>query len=536
MRRILSVVAALALVASTVVPGVAVAQSTPQEFTANVLQGEPDNVDPQAASFATEVAVILQNFEPLLTMDAQLRPQPGSAQSWDISADGRVWTFRLWPGMRFSDGTPVTASNFVYSMQRLLNPRLAAEYASFFVDAGIVGAAEYNSGQAGADALGVRALDDLTVEFTLKQPVGFFPSLMTLWVTSPVKLDVPIDNSSWAADPSTYIGNGPFMMTEWVHQDRIVFGQNPYYVGARPRLNRLTFLMVTDGTADYAAYLAGERDAALVPDANVRSVLADPFLSQEARQYTELTTFWLNINTERSPLNNGLVRKAFARALDREAYINDISQGVGRPTTGIIPPGMPGFDPNAGSDLSFNPASARELLAAAGYSNGTGFPSVTFKYSSNTANQRRAEFIQAQLKQNLNVNIVLTPQESKAYQADFKAKNFDMTFGGWGADYPDPQNWYGTLFTCKGGNNKYNYCNPSLDQLVARADQTTDQDLRSELYSQAQNIVLNDLPVVPIFVRGRMVVVKPYIQGLTITAQDQWPGSYFYDEVSVLPH
>jgi oligopeptide transport system substrate-binding protein len=546
MRRLLYLVAAVALLLPSAAHP-ALAQQATQELTVNFLQGEPDNIDPNRSSFNTEAAVVRQVFQPLLRFDQNLTPQPAAASGYDVSPDGKIYTFHLRPDGRWSDGQPVTAAQFEYSWKRILDPKLAAEYASFYVDAGIIGADDYNSGKvATPDNVGVHAVDDLTFEIDLMQPFGPLPDLAALWVTVPERPDIINANATgWTQDPATYIGNGPFMMTEWVHQDHITLAPNPQYVAngqwPAPSLQRVNMLMVTDGSADYAAFLNNERDWTLVPDSDVNNVKNDPSLSQQSVQYNELTTFWVHINNQKAPLDNVVVRRALAKAIDRNALIRDIASGVGSPATSVIPPGMPGFQEGLGQELAFDPEGAKSLLASAGFPNGQGFPNITYTFASTTANQRRAEFLQAQWKQNLNINIQLNSMESKAYQAAFKAKQYELAFGGWGADYPDPQDWFNTLFGCKGGNNKYNYCNPTFDQLVARADTGVDLADRIALYNQAQTYLIQDAPVSPLFVRGRLVVVKPWVQtqsggSIVFTGQDDYPADLFLDQIRITAH
>jgi oligopeptide transport system substrate-binding protein len=294
--------------------------------------------------------------------------------------------------------------------------------------------------------------------------------------------------------------------------------------------------MVDSDESDYAAYRNNERDWTLVPDADVDAVRADPQLSKEAREYTELTTFWLQMNNARKPLDNPLVRRALGRALDRQALIRDIAGGVGQPALSVIPPGMPGFQPDLGKDLEFDPNAAKQLLAQAGFSDPSSFPHLRFRFGSSSANQTRAEFIQAQLKQNLGIQIDLDAMEPKAYQAAVKDRDYDLGYGGWGADYPDPQDWLSGLFTCKATNNAYNYCDPQFDQAAARGDTLTDQRARLQAYAQAQQTLEQDVPVIPLFFRGRMVLVKPWVQNLVITAKDEYPGVTFLNQVSVARH
>ena len=325
-------------------------------------------------------------------------------------------------------------------------------------------------------------------------------------------------------------------MSEWVHQDHITLVPNPNYSGTAPKLQKVTFLMVSNGEADYAAYRNNERDWTLVPDADVQAVRGDSELSKQSVEYTELTTFWLIMNNAKKPLDNPSVRKALSKAIDRSAMIRDVGAGVGKPATSMIPPGMPGYQADLGKDIDFDANGAKQLLSDAGFSDPSQFPQMHFRFATTSANQARAEFIQAQLKQNLGINIVLDSMESKAYQAAFKDKDCDLAFGGWGADYPDPQDWMASLFGCKASNNKFNYCNQQFDQASAKGDTGTDLNQRLQAYAEAQKILVQDLPVAPLFYRGRMVLVKPWVQNMVITPKDEYPGLSFLPAISVMQH
>jgi len=230
------------------------------------------------------------------------------------------------------------------------------------------------------------------------------------------------------------------------------------------------------------------------------------------------------------------VRKALSRAIDRSALIRDVASGVGKPATSMIPPGMPGFQADLGKDIDFDVNGAKQLLAQAGFADPTTFPQLHFRYANTTTNQSRVEFIQAQLKQNLGINISLEPMEQKAYQATYKDKDFDMAWGGWSADYPDPQNWMTGLFGCNASNNKYNFCDQQFDQAAAKGDTNSDQNQRLQAYAQAQQILVQDLPVAPLYYRGRMVLVKPWVQNMVITPKDEYPGLSFLANLFVTQH
>jgi oligopeptide transport system substrate-binding protein len=528
------------------------AQPIAQEVRVNFLsRGEPDTIDPNRTTlaFAVEAALIRQIFEPLLRFDDGLVPRPAAAESYDVSPDGTVYTFNLRRDGRWSDGRPVVAAQFEYSWKRILDPTLNADYAPFFVAAGILGADDFHSGRApNPDNVGVRALDDYTLEIRLSQPFGPLPNLAALWVVSPLRPDVVSANlDGWAQNPASYIGNGAFMLSEWVHQDHITLVQNPNYAAhsawPRPTLTRVTVHMVPSADADYAAFKNDERDWTLVPDVEVSQVLNDPEQAAQARPYTDLTTFWVHVNGARPPLDNVNVRRSLAKALDRKALVRDIANTISVPTTSIIPPGMPGHQADLGQELSFDVDGARALLTQAGFPgpNAQGFPKLAFSFPNTPANQRRADYLQARWRQNLGLDIQLKPLDQRAYQQALTNRDYDLAFGGWAAEYPDPQDWFRAAFGCQAGFNYYNYCNPTFDQTVARGDTATVLNDRLVQYDQAQSMLIRDVPVVPLYVRGRLALVKPWVQSidggpLPVSPLDEYPGSLFLDRVQIVAH
>jgi oligopeptide transport system substrate-binding protein len=504
--------------------------AAPQEVTVNFLaQGEPDTLDPNLTSLAhkLDAAVVRQVFEPLLRFDQNLVPQPAAAETYEVSTDGLTYTFHLRADGRWSDGQPVTAAQFAFSWKRLLNPALHAEYAPLFGEAGIVG---------------TNAVDDLTLQVRLRQPFGALPDLAALWVGAPLRADlVTADPDGWATDPSTYIGNGPFMLTEWVHQDHLTLTPNPQYAAhlgwPNPTLTRVNVTMSTNPEADFTIYTEGaERDWVLVPDAELNHVLNDTTLSSQSRQYNELSTFWVQMNSARPGLINVLVRRALAKAIDRVALVRDLAAGVSVPTTSVIPPGMPGFLQGLGHELGFDPAGGRALLAQADLQQ-----PLTFVFPDTSANLRRAQYLQDQWRSNLGLEVQLSAMDEAAYQQALSTGDYDLAFGGWNPDYPDPQDWFGPLFGCKAAFNTVGYCSSTFDQLVARADLAGNLPDRLQLYAQAQTLLVQDVPVAPLFTRGRLVLIKPWIQStdggpLVLTPLDDYPGSLFLDKVQILPH
>lgn len=541
--------------AATKAPAASADMAPNQEFRVN-MSGEPPTLDPNLASWEASIGVIERVWEGLLKFDKDLNATAGIAKevpstaNGGISADGKTYTFKLRDGLKWSDGKPLKAGDIVYSTKRMLDPALAAEYASFYYN--IVGAEELNTSKekdatkikALQDAVGVSAPDDLTVVFKLKQAQASFLSLAALWPVTPLREDVVKNGSTaekpdgWTNDPKNLIGNGPFKMTEWVHQDHITLVPNENYYGTKPKLTKITFLMVTDVQANYAAYLNGEREATIVPTALVDQVQKDPNLKDQVVRFPRLSTFGTQFNNTKPPFNNAKVRQAFATAIDRQAFIDKIRRGVGKPATSWIPPGMPGYDANLGTQYKLDAAKAKQLLADAGFPNGQGFPKVAFQFSNTGNNPVYAQFFQEQWKTNLGLDIALEPMEPKAFSELVNRKEHQIGWYGWGADYPDPENWLPEIFGTGGGNNKTGYSNPQVDQLMKQAAAESDPQKRLQMWGQAQKAIVDEAPMAFVFFDEGMFLVKPYVKDIWFYGMDKntAPGAESYTQVWLAKH
>lgn len=521
------------------------------EFRIN-LAGEPATLDPNLSSFNNSIAVVTQLFAGLLRFNQDLTLAPHAAEvvpspeNGGISPDGLTYTFRLRRDLKWSDGTPVTARDFEFSAKRMLDPRLSARYASFYYD--IRGAEDYNRA-AGTqeqpknadeaalaqlrERVGVRALDDYTLQFTLRQARFTFLQLSALWPLYPLRADVIAEKGDQWAEAGSLIGNGPFTLAQWEHQDQIVMVPNPHYFGEKPRVARIVYRIITDTNAEFAAYRSGELDATRVPPANVRAVLSDATLGQELYRAPDLRTFALQFNLAHPPFDNTRVRQAISLAVDRRAFVEKVRNGVGTAAYSWIPPGMPGHDPEAGRQWEFNAARARSLLAEAGYPEGRGLPAVAFQYSDSSTNKLIAEFLQGQMKENLGLGVEIEPVESKAFSRLIADEKFQWALLGWVADYPDPDNWLPEIFGSRGGNNHTGYRSPRFDELARAALAEPDPSRRLGLWGEAQRLVVEDAPVVFLEHRESFWLVKPHLDGLRPTAMDPLIGSLFYDQIAV---
>lgn len=516
------------------------------------LGGEPDTIDPNLAEFNTELAVVRQVYEALVLLDKDLKPVPGGAKSWTTSSDGLTWTFTLQQA-KWSDGTPVKAADYEYSFKRILDPTVAAPYAGYF--AGVIkGSAAYNNAPVSVpkasttaakptvtpaqlttlrDAVGVKATDDSTLVFTLESPTPYFLDLVSLGVVPPLRQDLV--KSGWTNDVKNYVGNGPFVLIEHSPQAQLVFAPNPNYYGGPPKIG-MQWRIITDSNAAYAAYRNGELDIVAPPRADTPAIKADSTLSKQFVVNPLLSIYWMYLEVKHAPLDNVKFRQALSQAFDRDSFIKDQFKGLGTPATFVIPKGMPGYDPNGGAEYAFDLAKAKASLQASGVNPAT--VNLKILYSNNPVTTGYASYIQAMMKKNLGVNLQPNPVEAKARVAAQKAHNFDLVWSGWGADYPDQQDWF-DLFRTGDGNNNGEYSNPQFDALVKQADAEMDATKRADLYKQAAQILYNDQPALIMYQDVNFALVQPWVQNMTYTAQDdaaQVIGDYFYKHVTLASH
>lgn len=474
----------------------------------------------------------LLGFNQDLSLMADTAREIPTVENGGISKDGLVFTFKLKPEVKWSDGKPVTAKDYVYSVKRFLAPELAAEYASFYYD--IKGAEAYNAGKGKADDLGVKAIDDYTLQFTLERPRFTFLQLMALWPVLPLREDIITKFGDKWTEPPNYIGNGPFILKEWVHQDHLTFEKNPNYWGTPAKLDKIVLKMITDDKVEFAGFQNNELELSRVPVGHEAVVMADPVMSKLLVRYAELTTFAFQFNVTKPPFDNKLVRQALACAVDRESFINKVRKGVGKPALSWIPPGMPGYDANLGKEFAFNPTKAKDLLTQAGYADVSKLPKLTYQFADTAGNRVVAEFLQGQLKDNLGINLELQPMEPKSFSQMVNNEQHTWAWFGWGADYPDPDNWLPEIFGTGAGVNHTLYSNAEVDRVMKQAMAEPDTTKRLALWKKAQEMIVDDMPVVFMFYRERFVLVKPTVKNLKTTGMDgQIAGDMFFDETYI---
>jgi oligopeptide transport system substrate-binding protein len=492
----------------------------------------PDTLDPQKASFSSEITVLVLNYEGLTRFDKDLKTVPAAAEKWEYNDDATQITFHLRDGLKYSDGSPLTAQDYVNAVYRTLDPHSPGDYQTSL---GMLKGAEaiVNTAVPTDEAklpelfnqLGVKATDDKTIVFDLTQPTPYFHTLAGIWVMYPAKQDlVDKGGETWYEDAANQIGNGPFQITSIDKSSNLIeFKANENYWQGKPKLDGVQYKYITDLAVALQAYKNGEIEV-FAPDPNdVPTIKADATLGKEYHEYPGACTYSITFNLTKAPFDNPKVREAFAYALDREGYIHDALKDTQIKTLTWIPPGYPGYDASE-KRYDLDPEKAKQLLAEAGYPEGKGLPEIKWAYgSSNPANQARIEYLVQMYQKNLGVTIIPDPVESTTLSALTKdvATYPQMYTGGWCADYPDPQDWLSiywhsrTNFAANTG-----YKNAEVDTLLDQADVELDTAKRAQLYDQAQKLIVGDVAQIIRSNLKNTFLVKPYVKGMDFTPQD----------------
>jgi oligopeptide transport system substrate-binding protein len=498
------------------------------------MNAEPGTIDPHLSSVANEISIVRQLSTGLFAYDENLNLVPGLAkmlptvENGGISADGLTYTVDLKQSF-WSDGSPLTAQDFVYSLLRALDPTVASPYAWAFY--GVSGAFEYNTSLNTEDdkpappasvvedlrsKVGVKALDDYRIAYTLNAPSASFLNVLALVTAFPVKQSVIEQHGNAWTEPGNFVGNGPFVLSSWERGSKIVLGRNAAWYGPAPTLTRLEVSFIADDAVAYNAYVSGQLDAVRATTAS----LAAGSNPGELEVTPQLGTYALFMNNAKAPFDNQLVRQAFGSAIDRNAYVTGVLQGAGIPTTSWVPPGMPGYADNLGLGMAFEPERAKDLLAQAGFPNGGGLPEVRFIMPAADYTKLAGQFLEQQLETNLGVNVAFEYLEQGQYFEAFMTGNFDATLQSWFADWPSPDNFLYGIFHSNGGANILGYSNPNFDKLLDDAIAAANPQARLDFFFQAQKLLLDEAAIAPLYNEVSNTYVKPNVLDLVITGMD----------------
>ena len=468
------------------------------------IKNEPPTLDGSLATDSVSFTILTNLMEGLTQYDAELNPIPAIAKRWEYSNEGRTITFYLRDDVFWSDGKNVTASDFEYSWKRLLAPETAAQYAYFLFD--IKNAFEYNSGTLeNSSQVGVRALASDILEVTLKKPVVYFPSITTFMVTFPLRQDIIEKYGDDWTEPGKIVTNGPYLLEKWEHEYKLILKANPQHYEGKPKINEVQIFVIQEPTTALTLYETGELDYIELPPIAIPHYKNSP----EYRNKPQLRVYYNGFNITKPPFDNILVRRALAHSINR-SLIPKILKGGELAASSWIPKGMFGYNEDIGS--KFNPQKARSLLANAGYADGKNFPKVTAVFNTGDVNRLVGEYLQDQWKKHLNIDIKFESQEWKVFLSRLDLDPPQIFRLGWGADFPDPDNFM-NLFIKTSGNNRLRWANQRYDQLVARGSTLKNPLDRKKVYDDAQ-ILLSEIevPMIPLFVSAQNLLVKPYIR------------------------
>ncbi|ADQ40310.1 extracellular solute-binding protein family 5 [Caldicellulosiruptor acetigenus I77R1B] len=473
---------------------------------------EPRYLDPGLNNALDAANIIINVFEGLTRVNVKGQTVPGIAYKWTVSKDGLTYTFYL-RDAKWSDGKPVTAYDFEYAWKRALDPKTGSEYAYqlYYIKNG----QKFNEGKAKASDVGVKALNEKTLQVTLEAPTPYFLDLTNFPTYFPVRKDI-IEKygDKWATDPKTYIGNGPFKMTKWVHNSYIELVKNPNYWDAKSiTLEKIVFKLSEDVNANLFAYEARQVDGAEGIPTNEIDRLKK---SGELKTAPLLGTYYYLINCKKKPFNDPRVRRALSLAIDRQYIVDNIGKLNQKPATGFVPYNIKGINKDFRIENgNFLPtkadlATAKKLLAEAGYPNGKGFPEIEIIYNTSEGHKKIAEAIQ-NMWQKLGIKVKISNMEWKVLLQRRQNKDYMVARDGWVADYNDPMTFL-DLFTSYSGNNNTNWSDKKYDSLIDLAKKTVDPKKRMQYLMEAEKMLMDQSVVIPIYFYTRGYLLRDYVK------------------------
>ncbi|WP_343715673.1 peptide ABC transporter substrate-binding protein [Inquilinus sp.] len=477
---------------------------------------EPETLDIQKSSGVAEANIQNDLFEGLLTQDAKAQPIPGAAESWTVSDDGKTYTFKLRADGKWSDGTPVTAGDFVFAWKRLLDPKTASPY-GYFIDR-VVNAKEIRLGQKPADALGVKAVDDRTFEVSLVGPTPYFLSTLTHHSTFPLSRANVEKFGDDYLKPGNLVSNGAYMLAEAVPQSHVKLVKNPsFHDAASVKIDTVRYFVTEDVDAELQRFKAGELDYTYtIPGQQIPELKQT--VPDQVRIAPYVGTYYYAINLTHEPWkSHPELRRALSLAIDRDVLVNKITQGGELPAYTFVPPGMSNFaawtPKEAGETQAQRDAEAKELFAKAGY--GPDKPlAVDITYNTSESHKKIAVAIGAMWKQKLGVQVTQTNVEWGTLQSSLRKKEYkDFSRTSWIGDFDDPSNFLDLFRSTAGEQNYPGYAEPGYDKLMDDAAAEADLGKRGEILAKGEQMFLADQPIIPIYVYTSKRMLSPAVKG-----------------------
>ncbi|CAH6275261.1 peptide ABC transporter substrate-binding protein [Pantoea agglomerans] len=494
------------------------AQLAEQQQIVRHIKDEPASLDPLKAVGLPEIQVIRDLFEGLTNQDAQGKIVPGVAQSWS-SSDNKTWVFTLRNNARWSNGDPVTAQDFVYSWQRLVDPKNSSAFAWFAGLSGIQNAAAITKGEMTPDKLGVVAQSKNQLKVTLDRPVPWFPALVANVALFPVPQKIIAQQGDSWTSPGKLVGNGAYQLSERVVNEKIVLARNPHYWDdAHSVLTKVTFVPINEESSATKRYRSNDIDITESFPKNMYALLKKT-LPGEVYTPDQLGTYYYAFNTQKGPTADVRVRKALSWSIDRKVIAEKVLGTGEKPAWHFTPDVTAGFKPlptfmQQHDQNSLN-AQAKSLLAAAGY--GPGKPlKLKLLYNTSESHQKIAIAVASMWKKNLGVDVTLENQEWKTYIDSRNSGNFDVIRASWVGDYNEPSTFL-NLLTSGNSSNIARFNNADYDAVIAKASRETSDQVRNSDYNRAEQILAEQAPIAPIYQYTNGRLIKPWVKGYPIT-------------------
>lgn len=502
-----------------------------------LIGSEPSSIDPALSTALDCASLINHAFEGLTSLDENGIPQNAQAKDIKISEDGLTYTIVLRDDLYWSDGNHITTEDFVYSWKRVVTPDTASQYA-YMMDI-IENANEIMEGKLDPDNLGIKAIDDKTLEVKLISPCPYFKELLAFPTYMPVRSDIVDIDESWTLNPNTYIGNGPYKMVSWSHNDCIVYQKNEFYYNSdKLGPDQIRFILSEDDNAVLQAFRNGDicfTDK--ISNAEINAWKSKP----EYHVQDLLATYFVCFQVEKEPFNDKRVRKALSLAIDRNYITQKVTKVGQNPAGGLVPDGMFDADPSKTfrdvggdyypiqeSNYEDNIKEAQKLLAEAGYPGGKGFPAFNYMYNPTTPNAEVAEALQDMWKQNLGITSTLSSQDWAVLLATRQAGNYQLSRHSWTSDFNDPISFL-DLWVTNGGNNDAKWSNSEYDALIKKVKLSNNQEERFKLMHEAESILMDEMPIIPIYFNK-----VSYLMDTRLNGAYTMPLGYYYFMNAVL--
>ena len=528
LRLSLQIVCALVVLLS-LATGCESEQPSPTDITSEgaltLFDVSPLTLDPAVARSSTSLTYIVEIFSGLVSFNPELNLTPEIAKSWEISSDGKTYTFHLRDGAKFHNGREITAGDFKYSMERACDPLTGSQTAETYLG-DIVGVKESLSGKA-EEIRGIKVIDNYTLEITIDAPKEYFLSKLAHPAAHVVDQANVESGTYWWQNPN---GTGPFQLKEWQEDDFIVLERNSLYYLEPAKIEQVVYRLW--GGVPMRMYETGEIDVTNVYLGDIERVLdpANP-LNDELTITPKLSLPFIGFNSAKPPFDDARVRQAFCYAIDKDKIVRLVLKDLVNTADGILPPGMPGYNEDI-QGLAFDPERAKQLLAESEYGDAANLPSITLTSSGRLSVSNLEAALVDMWRRNLGVEVEIRLLEPEKYPYLIMQEKDELFILPWGADYPDPQNFLDVLFHSGTKDNIGEYSNSEVDALLEEARGEKDITARMNLYQQAEQMIVNDAACLPLYFAVSYTLVKPYVENLPLTPL--WTPRLRY--VSIEPH